>query len=176
MTAVREVDFTVVVVPMALAVAGDMLSSTAQGIIMALYSVQHGILSSLPPCVVKEVSNTYVLPQDCSKIGVCLGDSDVRRKTAQSPGCQEDETCILAYSLAYKLHPLEKFCEFVDCGLMGRSIDTGVPKGSQALDEAPDLHAINATTFECRIERREARGLGRNGDPILRRNFRQVDL
>jgi hypothetical protein len=52
-TAVREVGFTVVAAPMALAMAGSMLSSTAQKrvMIMALGSVQCGIISSLPPCL-----------------------------------------------------------------------------------------------------------------------------
>ena len=64
------------------------------------------------------------------------------------------ETHILSYSLADELHPVEKLCEIVDGGLIGGSIDTGMPKGSQAVNKAPDLRVINAATFECRSERR----------------------
>src|SRR5262245_49625819 len=86
------------------------------------------------------------------------------------------KTHMLSYSLAEELYPMKKLYEIVDGGRIGGRIDTGMPKGSQAVNEAPDLRVINAATFECRIERREARRRGRDGDSILRRHFRQVDF
>jgi hypothetical protein len=83
---------------------------------------------------------------------------------------------VLAYSCADALHPVEEFCEFVDRGLMRGGIDTGLPQGPQALDEAPDFPIIDAATFERRIEYCETRGRVAPGHSILGGNFRQVEF
>ena len=74
------------------------------------------------------------------------------------------------------LHSVDEGCELVYGGITPGGIDTDIPEGSQALDEAPYLPVINAAPFECGIERRDARGCGTPGDSILCSDARQVSF
>ena len=83
---------------------------------------------------------------------------------------------VLLHPLADGLHPVDEGREFVYGRITPGGIDTDIPEGSQALDEAPDLPVIHVAAFECRIECRDARGRGTPGDSILRSDMRQVDF
>ena len=73
---------------------------------------------------------------------------------------------VLLHSLADSLHLVEEGGEFVYSGITPGGIAPDVPQGSQALDAAPDIPVINATTSERGIEPGDIRSLGIRGDSI----------
>ena len=83
---------------------------------------------------------------------------------------------VLTYPFADGLHPVDEGREVIDCGGRLGRIYTYIPKGSQALDEAPYLHVINATVFKGRIEHRYVGGLWMDSDSILGGDLCQMDF